>query len=454
MNKSSLIKIVVGVMSVALIGVFTILFCFKKNNATDWQHRQSMTGNVTIQQTPGWYWSLGETINTWDKVMQNEYPVDITFGDGSKAKINVLIRYATPTSDDGCKTFHSEYRTPEAVQRAMQAWVNNVMKSTAGIMTASEHAVGRKSEYSTLIENQVRTGLYEKETKTVSQQDPNDPEGKTISVVLTNLRTDDKGSTIVERESAWNKYGVKILEVTLGKTLYDKQTLKSFEVKKGALLAIEEIKARMREEQEKGRAEVIKARTMKETARATGEAEEERIRIIAEAAKQKIKIGAEAKKLAAQELADLAIIDAKKEKEMAEIAGAKQVEVAKLEAQATLEVANAKLAVSKVNAEAAAEDAKGIKILAEAEADRIKKAGAITEKERVLAQIKADRDVNVASHIKEVNTPTVVIAGGNGGNGSSTTDKLINLKLLVDTGILDSKVIAPKVQATVKKSTK
>jgi regulator of protease activity HflC (stomatin/prohibitin superfamily) len=456
MNKS-LVKIIVGVVSVALIGIFIMVFCFKKNNATDWQHRQSISGEVTIQQTPGWYWSLGETINTWPKVMQDEYPVSFTFGDGGKADVNVLIRYSTPTSDDGCKTFHAEYRTPEAVQRSMQAWVNNVMKSTAGIMTASEHAVGRKSEYAQMVMDQVRDGLYEKETRNVSQTDPNDAEGKTITVVETELKLNEGGQPIIQRESAWNKYGVKILEVTLGRTKYDPQTLKSFEVKKGALLKIEEIKAQIREEQEKGRQMVIKARTLKETATAEGEAKEEQVRITAEAAKQKIKIEAEAKKLAAQELADLAIIDAKKEKEMAEISAEKEVEVAKLQAQAQLEIANAKLAVAEVEAKAAEEEAKGIKVLAEAEEERIQRAGAITEKEKVLAEIAAKRDAEVASHLKDIKTPTITIGGGNGTNGSNTTENLINLKLLESTGILDSKLPklqSPKVQPTVKKTTK
>ena len=128
MNK--LMKIGIIALSSVLGLVIVLLFCFKKNNATDWQHRQSMSGGIVIQQTPGWYWSLGETINTWPKVIQDEYPVSITFGDGSTATIKVLIRYTTPFSEADCNKFHSEYRTEENVSRSMTAWVTNVMKST------------------------------------------------------------------------------------------------------------------------------------------------------------------------------------------------------------------------------------------------------------------------------------------------------------------------------------
>jgi hypothetical protein len=436
MNK--MMKLGAIALSAVLGLVIVLLFCFKKNNATDWQHRQSMSGQITIQQTPGWYWSLGETINTWPKVIQDEYPVSITFGDGSTATINVLIRYTTPFSEDNCKKFHSEYRSEENVSRSMTAWVTNVMKSTAGIMTASEHAVGRKSEYAQMIMDQVRDGLYQKETTVETKIDQNDPDGKAISIVQTELKFDADKKPIIERTSSWGAYGMKILEVTLGSTKYDPQTLKSFQVKKGALLAIDEIKAQIRQEQEKGRQEVIKARTMKETATANGEAEQERIRIAATAAKQKLEIEAEAKKLAATQLAELAIIDANKEKEQAEISAEKDLSVAKLTAQSQLEIANAKLAVAEVEAKAATEEAKAIQVLAAAEEDRIVKAGAITEKEKVLAEISAKRDIGVAEFLKDIKTPSVVIGGGNGGEGSGITASLINLKLLEATGIIDS----------------
>ncbi len=85
-------------------------------------------------------------------------------------------------------------------------------------------------------------------------------------------------------------------------------------------------------------------------------------------------------------------------------------------------------------AQTADEQAKAIIILASAEEEKILKAGAITEQERVLAEIKADRDVRVAEMLAMVKVPQTLLMGGNG--KGSMQDALINLRLLQTTGII------------------
>ena len=463
-SKSKIVAIAVILVIFTSITAAVVLTSFKKNNEADWQHRQSATGNISIQDGGGWYFSLGETINTWPKVIQEEYPVSITFGDGGKATIDVLIRYSTPVSEEGCKKFHTDFRNPDSVKRSMNAWVTSVMKSTGGIMSASEHAIGRKSEYSQMVLDQVKHGLYKKKTERITRLDANDDGGKKITVFKTSLALDKDQSPIVERLSSFTTYGVNILEVTLGKTDYDVQTLASFAKKKESLLKIEEIKARTQQEQEQGRGVVISARTMKESEIAKGEAEKARIEILASQARQKRLIEANAKKLEAEQIAMLRIIEANRDKQMAEIQAARKVEVAKLEKQSQIELANsqlevakikaqreidvaklekeakiehasAKLEVAKIYAESAKVEDQAIEVLVKAKEEKIKKAGALTERDRVLAEIAMKRDVEVAKHLANIKTPSVIFGASTGGN-SNQTENLINYKLLKSTGIL------------------
>jgi hypothetical protein len=71
----------------------------------------------------------------------------------------------------------------------------------------------------------------------------------------------------------------------------------------------------------------------------------------------------------------------------------------------------------------------------------LQKAGAITEKERILAQIQAGRDVGVAKELANIKVPTVVMGGGSGPAGSSSnmTQDLINITLLKSMGVLGNK---------------
>ena len=64
--------------------------------------------------------------------------------------------------------------------------------------------------------------------------------------------------------------------------------------------------------------------------------------------------------------------------------------------------------------------------------------GGLSEKEKILATIKADRDVKVAEALAKVQVPGVVICGGGSATarGTSLTETLMNLVLLKATGVL------------------
>ena len=97
--------------------------------------------------------------------------------------------------------------------------------------------------------------------------------------------------------------------------------------------------------------------------------------------------------------------------------------------------------VAKIKAEIALLDKQATISAAEAKQKEIELGGGISDKDRILATIKADRDAAVAKALAEVRVPGVVIVGGNSadGKGSSLTETLMNLLLLKSTGVLPDK---------------
>ena len=130
--------------------------------------------------------------------------------------------------------------------------------------------------------------------------------------------------------------------------------------------------------------------------------------------------------VAAQQQQEVAVI----QKTEAVTKAQQKVEVAQQDRQ---EAETLKM-IAKIKAETAELNKKAT--ISAAEAKEIEIGGGLSEKDRILAQIKADRDAKVAAALAGVRTPGVVIVGGENGKGAGMTDTLMNLMLLKSTGIL------------------
>lgn len=142
-----------------------------------------------------------------------------------------------------------------------------------------------------------------------------------------------------------------------------------------------------------------------------------------------------------------AVTDAEREKELAEIAANQKVEVAKLETleqnalkEKALVEAQRGLEVATLERETADQNAEAQKLLADARKYQLEVGGAISERDKVLAEINAKRDAMVAAELSNVQVPYIVMGGGSGaeGGGSSTlTESMFQMKLMESMGILD-----------------
>jgi len=410
-----LIGVVIAFMYFVVIGI-----C----NDQDYQIMQSPTGEVSVIKDAGWYGKWFSTVWTYPRAVTKHFSRDpkvgspddesikVTFNDGGEADISTMIMFQTPVSEDMRREAHRNFGgNIDNMTDSIRAHLINCIKTTGPLISASQNQSARKAEFRQLVEDQMSNGLYKMRKVEKVLKDRTDVEGSPILVYTTEIVLDKDNLPIVTQKSPLLKYGIKILQLSVTETKYDEKTLEQFATKKESFLA----------------AELSKAQREKEV--------QERLMIEERGLREKAEVEAVALKEKAK-----AVINGEKEKEVAELEAAKKLAVAKLDKEEAETRAAKELAVAKLARESAVEQAAAIVALANAEEERIAKAGAITEKEQVLAEINAKMQVDVAEQLAKVNVPQFIIGGGGGGaGGDSTMEKLIQYKLLYGAGLLDNK---------------
>ncbi len=419
--------VLIGVMWGGLVG---------HNNLQDYQVYQSVAGNVSVIDGSGYYPKWFATVWTVPRSLQCYYsashkeggPQDdsirVTFNDGGTAQISSFVKIQLPTDTEHRMLLHQDFASNQAsISDAVRSHLTNCVKSTGPMMSASENQASRKAEFNQVVEEQLSNGLFEMRRTEVELNDAVQMEaagvgsdGKPImcerkaKVLATEIVRDKNGKPIIVQESPLNRYGIKVIQFSVTETEYDPQTLKQFAAKKESYLAAEQAKAQRQEEQQQ-RLMIIE-RGLRQVAETEAAANLE---------KKKATV-------AAQQEQEVAVI----RKAEAVTKAQQKVEVALQDKQ---EAETLKM-IAKIKAETAELNKKATISAAEAKAKEIEIGGGLSEKDRILAQIKADRDAKVAAALATVKTPSIVIVGGENGKGAGMTDTLMNLMLLKSTGVL------------------
>jgi len=438
MSKKSIFTIIAGV--IALIVVIALLAGgIGKNDAQNWQVIQSVGGKITIRDKAGWYPKMFATVwtypryvdKTWNDVLDEgekaKESIRTTFNDGGTAQVSTYVRYMTPTSEDTRLAFHQQFAgNIENATGAVKAHQTNCVKATGPLMSASENQSARKAEFTQLIWDQLTDGLYamrsvEKEIRI--EVDPleaglvaADTTGKlrTPKPVVefkktTELILDANGKPTIAKSSPLENYDIKIMQFSVTGIEYDDQTLEQFATKKQSYLAAEQSKAD-REMEKQERLNVIE-KGLREVATAQAEGN---------VAKETAVVAAQLKAEVAEQAKIEALTVASMAKEVAEIE----------KAQAQIKLDTAQL------------DAEAIVVLAKAEQEKIELAGALTELEQAMIDAQVQMANDVSMNLAKVNVPMITMGGGAGAGGAGQASggldmNLVNLKMMVDSGILE-----------------
>jgi regulator of protease activity HflC (stomatin/prohibitin superfamily) len=432
-------QVKVGMIAIIAVVVISVgLGLLGKNDDTKFTVKQPLHpvfGELAVIDRGGYYFKGMATVWEWNKFEDfyfsreeseggsEDQSIRITFNDGGQADVSSYVRIQLPMEAEKRIEFNRQFSgNRDNIKSAIRSHLINCLKNTAPMMQSSEHQSARKTEFDQTVRDQLDNGLYSMAKEAVKQKDDTDENGQEITVYVTNLVLDANEQPVIAKESPIAQYGIVITQFSITGVEYDPKTRELFAAKKESSLA----------------AEQSKAERIQET--------QQRLMVEEKGLREKAEIEAVANVEKAE-----AVIKAEKEKEMAEIAAQLKVAVeeqAKLEAEISKAKELAIEQADKVIAETAAEkqlEVKAILTLAEAEEEKIFRAGAITERERVLAEIAKERDIGIAEYLASIRVPQVTIGGNAGAEGAGATDNtthLINLKLLEGAGLLDKSPIS------------
>jgi hypothetical protein len=443
-NMSSDFKIKVIIGSVVL-GVILLIMAVSgfmgSNDNENYQVVQSITGKMEVRDQAGWYIRNFAKVTTYPKSIQvfynddpaNSAPGDddsirATFNDGGIADVSAMVRFRFPLSEDKRLMIHREFTAnKENVVAAVRSHLLNSVKATATMMTATENQTSRKTEFNEVIGGQLVNGLYqmrrvEKTATDFSGKIKEDNNGKVLTTYATDVVLDEKTKLPkILQESPLKQYDIEVTQFSITSVDYDEATRTQFALKKDATLKTELAKveveqARMLTEKavQLGLKTVAESQATANTEAAGKVIAAQRDKTLAEIEAQKMVAIAAQETLQAQQIKEKVLVEAGKQLAVAEITK-KQAEV----------VASQELEVAKIQKEAAIENGKKLITLAEATQKQLLLAGNISEKEKVLATIAADRDVGIAGKLAGLKLPSQVIMTG-GGNGGSGSDNLFN----------------------------
>jgi hypothetical protein len=421
---AALFLLVGSVLSFGLLG---------HNNDQNWQVLQSVTGTVTVVDKPGYYYKGFGTVWTYPRTLEafysdhpneskNDDSITVTFNDAGNAKVSAYVRVQLPATTDERRLLHRDFQgNPENIKAAIRAHLVNCVKASGPVMSASENQSSRKAEFNQIVEEQLANGLFKMRRTEIELSDLTEIEDagvdaagnkvtkeKKARVQATEVVLGKDGKPIIIQPSPMSHYGVGILQFSITETTYDDATLRQFAAKKESYLNAEKSKAQRQEEvqqrlmvEEKGRRQVAE--------------------IQAEENQKK-----ERALIQAQQAAEVALI----EKDRAVTAAKQKVEVSN---QLQIETESYRK-IAEIKAHTAELDKKATISAAEAQQKAIELGGGISEEKRVLAEIAAKRDAEVAAALAKVNVPQTVVGGGSSGAGGE--GNLLNLALLKYMGVI------------------
>lgn len=406
------------------------------NDDQNWQVLQSVGGTVTIIDGPGYYGKWFGTVWTYPRTLEAFYSahpdendgskrdesIRVTFNDAGNAQVSSYVRVQLPTTMEQRRQLHRDFQGDKRnLKAAIRAHLVNAIKASGPIMSASENQASRKAEFNLIVEEQLARGLFEMRGTNVELADLTETEvgvdaqgnqvttEKKASVRATEVVNGADGKPVIIQPSPLLHYGVQVLQFSITDIDYDQQTLAQFMAKKESYLNAEKSKAQRQEEVQQRL--MIQEKGLRQIAEIEAEENQKKARALIQAQQ-------------AQEVAEWT-------KKQAVTVAQQRVEVA---AQSQKEAATLK-SIAQIDSETAELKKKSAISVAEGKQKEIELGGGLSEKDRILAEIKAERDAKVAVALSQVQVPRVVIGGGTG--GGNTTADLLNLYLLKSTGIIE-----------------
>lgn len=373
MNKKKIFAIFVAVIAVFILASLGRIGEDVKNE-TIVVNQFPFTGSMEYWTTPGFKWQWFGKTTTYYKTSQlwfgsdNEdgeqmgNPIPVIFNDASDGQIYGSLRVKLPTDPNYLARIQTDYNGMDRLmQDLVRPTVTKVIYASGPLMSAFESYAEKKNDLIEYITDQLNNGVYKTTVKQIETVDPITGEAKTVKIASLIPDEDAPGGYKRSESSPFQYYGLEIGQVAVSKIGYADKVVKQIEQQQEANMMVQTSKAK------------------------TLAAQQEAIR--------------------AEEAGKAAAMEAKWQQEKV-----KAVEVTKAEQEYEV----ARLAALK-----AAEEAKRVKAVGEAEAAaaRAKVAAGLSPQEAAEWKYKTAVGVAEALSKSEVRwVPEVMINGKDGGN--------------------------------------
>jgi regulator of protease activity HflC (stomatin/prohibitin superfamily) len=346
-------RLCMGGLALLLLMVLTWNEMFITNNAGYYMVIQNpISGNLAWEISPGLKWRMFGTVTVYpqqetfwfsnkpDQGSTADESLKLRFNDGGHANLSGSILWQMPADVQHLNLLHNKFRSPKAIEQSLVRTVIEKSVYTAGpMMSSTESYAARRNELLSIIEDQIKNGVYETETFRSQVKDPVTGKMKNVDVVRIKVGAD--GKQIHAVDSPLTEFGIKVDNLSMNEITYDPQVEDQIKAQQTAVANIQIATAQAKQAQQdaitaeaKGQAETAKAKWLKEVDRASAT-------------------------VTAQQEQDVAKINAEREKIVALTNAQRDKEVQMTAAQRDLDVANLGVKTAEAKKQAAILDGEG-----------------------------------------------------------------------------------------------
>lgn len=375
------VGILVGAVAALILTLTLGGQILETNNEGYYQVKQAaVTGDMTVRNQAGTYGQMFSNITTYQVSDMlyfssddadggaNDEAISVRFNDGGTAKVSGSLKFRLSTKETDQLTLHKEFKSYERVKHDLiRQAVTEALTKTAALMKAEESYSTRLAEFTSLVEDQIRFGIYETQSKQVVEKDA---DGNELVESRVEIKHDKDGKRLLYKQSPFVRYNVEIVNFLIKDFDFDEKTQAIIVAKKEA----------------------------------------EQAKVVAKANAERAKQDAITTKEQGSARVAKAEADALVEKKTAVINAERETEVARQEKLKAKEQAEATLNTGR----------------AEAEANRLKVSAGLTPQERAEYQMKTA--IGVAEKLSQVQLPSMMVIGGDSKGGATDPFTAVGLE--------------------------
>lgn len=237
MKKKKIFAIFVAVIAVFLLASLGRIGEDVKNE-TIVVNQFPFTGSMEYWTTPGYKWQWFGKTTTYYKTSQlwfgsdNEdgaqmgNPIPVIFNDASDGQIYGSLRVKLPTDPNYLARIQTDYNGMDRLmQDLVRPTVTKVIYASGPLMSAFESYAEKKNDLIEYITDQLNNGVYKTTVKQIETVDPITGEAKTVKIASLIQDEDSPGGWKRSESSPFAYYGLEIGQVSVSKIGYSNKVM-------------------------------------------------------------------------------------------------------------------------------------------------------------------------------------------------------------------------------------